>query len=134
MVDLDWRKTVIGGETLAYDFCASYRGITVGRIRREDMGPSRGTWSYSFQLGADVRFSDGAMNGNADSKQAAADQIKHWMQRYLDTEPDRGGGKDLPPEEMPPDQRSGQLRHLKVSDPAAYQDLIHKLRTGALKR
>jgi len=133
-VELEWRKTVIGGDTLAYDFVASYHDITVGRIMREEQGPQRGKWAYSFQLGSDVRFFSGDMNGTEDTKQEAADKIKFWMQQYLDTEPEKGGGKGLPPEEMPPDQRSMQLRHLKVRDPETYQELLQQLRTGAVKR
>lgn len=132
--ELEWSKTVIGGETLSYDFCATYRGILVGRIRREAAGPQSNQWEYGFILGADVRFHDAGMTGHVEGKQEAADRIKYWMQRYLDTEPAQGGGKGLPPEEMPPDQRSGQLRYLKNSDPEAYQDLITQLRTGSIKR
>lgn len=134
MVELEWKKTVIGGDTLAYDFVAYYHGVIVGRIRREDAGPQTGKWAYSFQLGSDHRFFSGDMNSTEETKQEAADKIKFWMQRYLDTEPDKGGGKGLPPEEMPPDQRSMQLRHLKVRDPETYQELLLQLRSGALKR
>ena len=134
MIELEWIRTVIGGDELAYDFCAKYQGIIVGRILREEQGPQKGRWAYSFQLGSDVKFFSGDMNGTEETKQEAADKIKFWMQQYLDTEPEKGGGKGLPPEEMLPDQRSMQLRHLKVRDPEAYQDLLMQLRTGAIKR
>ena len=134
MLELDWARTVIGGDELAYDFTARYRGITVGRIYREQAGPQQGQWSYSFQLGADALFFSADMNGYEATRQAAVDKIKDWMQRYLDTEPEKGGGKGLPPEEMPPDQRSGQLRYLKARDPETYQDLLHQLRTGQIRR
>lgn len=134
MSELEWRKTVIGGDTIAYDFIASYQGINVGRIRRENAGPQKGLWAYHFQLGSDDRFFSADMNGMEETKQAAADRIKQWMQIYLDTDPEKGGGKGLPPEEMPPDQRSMQLHHLKVRDPETYQDLLMQLRTGKLRR
>ena len=31
MIELEWVRTVIGGDELAYDFCAKYQGIIVGR-------------------------------------------------------------------------------------------------------
>jgi hypothetical protein len=46
-VRLHWGRTIIGGEAAPFDFCSSFQGERVGRIRKELHPPAVGisTWS-----------------------------------------------------------------------------------------
>ncbi|BAB54417.1 hypothetical protein [Mesorhizobium japonicum] len=46
-VRLTWDRTVIGGQTAHYDFAASFGDTGVGRIMKEQHGPSAGTWFWT---------------------------------------------------------------------------------------
>jgi hypothetical protein len=102
---LTWERTVIGGDTLHYDFVAKAGGIVVGRIIMQKNPPHTGKWDWSFQLGAsEFRHLD--MNGTELTKQEAADKIRIAFVTFLDYPSDKGGGAGLHPEDWPPRQNS----------------------------
>ena len=130
---LTFAQTVIGGETLRHDFVVMVDGVIIGRIKVIAKGLDEGLWGWSFLLGH-IDFRYRGMYGDAATKQEAAQQVKLWFQEYLETPPLHGGGLGLEPEEWPPDERSMQLRILRVSNPDLHTKVIEGLRTGIIER
>jgi hypothetical protein len=130
---LTWARTVIGGETLNHDFVVMARGVTIGRIKVIAKGLNEGRWGWSFLLGH-IDFRYRGMDGDAATKQEAANLVKLWFQEYLETPPLHGGGLGLEPEEWPPDERSMQLRILRVNNPDLHIKIIEGLRAGTIER
>jgi hypothetical protein len=100
-MNITWKRTVIGGETVSGDFIAEADGVLIGRVMNIDTGPQRGTWSWSFQLGhSDFRRGD--FSGVEQEKQQAAEKIKAAFARFLEYPADKGGGLGLPPDKWEP--------------------------------
>ncbi|TGR34622.1 hypothetical protein EN845_01175 [Mesorhizobium sp. M8A.F.Ca.ET.202.01.1.1] len=45
-VHLSWRRTVIAGASVPYDFSAEFQSKYAGRIKKEMHGPSAGKWFW----------------------------------------------------------------------------------------
>ncbi len=93
---IEWKRTVIGGQTAPGDFTAEAEGLTIGRMNKIDGGPQKDKWEWSFLLGhSDFRRGD--FSGVETDKQEAADKIKSAFARYLEYPADKGGALGLPP-------------------------------------
>lgn len=102
-MDIVWERSIIGGETLHYDFVAKAGGIIVGRIIREMNHPHEGKWDWHFQIGSG-EFRHGRMNGMEATKQEAADKIRIAFAMFLDYPSHKGGGAGVHPEDWSPRQ------------------------------
>lgn len=72
---LQWGRTVIGGKTVPYDFCGDFQSRSVGRIMREQHGPSAGTWFWTcFICGA---------RGRVDTKDEAVFGVERAYTRIV---------------------------------------------------
>jgi hypothetical protein len=98
---IEWKHTVIGGKTKTGDFVAEVDGVIIGRVLKVDGGPSKGKWSWFFQLGHSD-FRRGEFNSVEDDKQAAADKVKTAFAKFLDCPPEKGGGRGLTPDQWKP--------------------------------
>lgn len=65
---LSWGRTVIGGQTVRFDFEGSFKDTGVGRIMKEQHGPSAGTWSRTCY--------DGGARGRAKFKDEAVAAVE----------------------------------------------------------
>ena len=66
-IRLIWKRTVIGGDELRYDFTATLNGRTVGRIRRH--------WDEKRWMRSAYLADGTGRHGIVDRKQQAADSI-----------------------------------------------------------
>ncbi|OBQ72421.1 hypothetical protein [Mesorhizobium loti] len=80
-VRLSWGRTVIGGKMLHFDFDGSFQDTGVGRIMKEQHGPSAGTWFWTCY--------DGGARGRVESKDEAVAAVEVAYTR-------RVVGADLP--------------------------------------
>ena len=48
---LAWGRTVIGGQTVPFDFAANFQQDTIGRIMKTQQGPAAGTWFWTVHIG-----------------------------------------------------------------------------------
>ncbi|MER9574923.1 hypothetical protein NKI78_04620 [Mesorhizobium sp. M0400] len=72
---LDWSRTVIGGQTLPFDFTAMFQQDAVGRVFKAIQGPGAGTWLWTcFQGGA---------RGTVANKDEAAFEVERAFTRYI---------------------------------------------------
>ncbi|TIQ18871.1 MAG: hypothetical protein E5X51_23390 [Mesorhizobium sp.] len=72
---LRWDRTVIGGQTVPYDFDAKFLQDSVGRIKKELHGPSAGTWFWSS-------FEGGA-RGSTETRDEAVACVERAYTRYV---------------------------------------------------
>ena len=119
---ITWKRTVIGGDELPYDFCAYIENITIARIYRSKDANGISIWSVNMQIGD-------ATSDTCLTREDAIQMVEQRLAHFLTTE--RGKAD---PQEWPPDQRSMQLRYLKQSDPSAYQAMVEDLRSGRVER
>jgi hypothetical protein len=95
--EITWKRTVIGGETVAGDFVAEAEGVIIGRVMQISGGPQNRKWQWSFLLDhSDFRY--GHLSGVEDGKQQAADGIKAAFAHYLEYPAEKGGVAGLTPE------------------------------------
>lgn len=78
---LAWGRTVIGGKAVHFDFEGRFQKTGVGRIMKEQHGPSAGTWTWSCY--------DGGARGRVDTKVEAVAALEVAYTR-------RVVGADLP--------------------------------------
>ncbi|OBQ68426.1 hypothetical protein EFV37_24960 [Mesorhizobium loti] len=78
-VHLSWKRTVIAGAEVPYDFCAEFQSKYAGRIRKELHGPGVGKWFW---------FS-GSSSGSVDTKDEAVFGVERAYTRKI-------AGADLP--------------------------------------
>lgn len=74
MMELKWKRTVIGGETCQNDFIAYCEQGTFARLMRKSHGPSAGVWGWYLSASRNPFFN--LPYGTCDSKQEAVDLIK----------------------------------------------------------
>lgn len=72
---LQWGRTVIGGQTLPYDFSASFQQVNAGRIMNEQHGPSAGTWFWTCH--------EGGARGRVATKEGAVFAVERAYTRYV---------------------------------------------------
>ena len=120
--NLVWKRTEIGGEELRHDFCAYVENILIARILRQTISENRVVWTVAMQVGD-------AIGSSSQSRREAILCVENEFARFLESD---AGKAD--PQTWPHDQRSMQLRHLKVSDRSACQALLDDLRSGRVQR
>ncbi|MER8532138.1 hypothetical protein NKH61_05070 [Mesorhizobium sp. M1005] len=72
---LSWSRTVIGGQTLPFDFTAMFQQEDVGRIFKTIHGPGADTWFWTC-------FEGGA-RGTVASRDDAVAGVEHAYTRYV---------------------------------------------------
>lgn len=80
---LDWRRTVIGGETGAYDYEPVFLGSGVGRILGEQHGPSKGYWFWAISTNDKRWRVHGGQRGREPTKDEAVAALEREFTRYL---------------------------------------------------
>lgn len=83
MMELKWKRTVIGGQTAPGDFIAYCEKGTFARLLKEQYGPSAGTWGWGLSGGNQNPFFR-LPYGSCDSKQEAVDLIKRMFETLQD--------------------------------------------------
>ncbi|TIT69106.1 MAG: hypothetical protein E5W90_02050 [Mesorhizobium sp.] len=78
-VRLDWRRTLIAGQSKPCDFSATFQSDNAGRIMKQFHGPSAGRWSW---------FS-GSSIGSVETKEEGVFEVERAYTR-------RVAGADLP--------------------------------------
>lgn len=73
MIKLEWKRTVIGGQTAPGDFIAYCERGTFARLLRNEHGPSAGMWGW--YLSASRNPFSKLPYGLCDSRQEAIDTI-----------------------------------------------------------
>ncbi|MCF6120920.1 hypothetical protein L2449_29265 [Mesorhizobium muleiense] len=80
---LDWSRTVIGGQSVPYDFTASFLQSSIGRISKNQWGSLSGTWSWSIST-SDPRFRlHGGQRGTAATRDEAVFQLEREFTRFI---------------------------------------------------
>jgi hypothetical protein len=120
--ELKWRRTQIGGVDHLHDFCAYVDNINVARIYRQKDSEGVPIWSIDLVIG------DG-FSGSSLTRREAIIAVEHQLARFLDTE---RGKED--PQTWPHDQRSVELRSLKLENAERYSALLEDLRNDRVER
>ncbi|NTS31350.1 hypothetical protein HQ945_08795 [Phyllobacterium sp. BT25] len=119
---ITWKRTVIGGDELPYDFCAYVENITIARIYRSKDSSGVSIWSVNMQIGD-------ATSDTCWTRLDAIQMVEQRLAHFLTTE--RG---KTDPQEWPHDQRSAQLWLLRHSNPKQHAVLVEDLRSGRVDR
>ncbi|NTS29753.1 hypothetical protein HQ945_00655 [Phyllobacterium sp. BT25] len=119
---ITWKRTVIGGDELPYDFCAYVENITIARIFRNKDSDHLSVWSVNMQIG-------NAATDSCLTRRKAIEWVEHRFAHFSTTE---AGKRD--PQEWPYDQRTMELRSLRQNNPEQYAVLVEDLRRGRVER
>ncbi|TIL34340.1 hypothetical protein [Mesorhizobium sp.] len=74
---------MIGGDSVPYDFTASFLQSSVGRISKNQWGSLSGTWSWSIST-SDPRFRlHGGQRGTAATKDDAVYELEREFTKFI---------------------------------------------------